>query len=145
MQFSKHKLDSLTSQVLKVVEDVVSNDPTKDPMNLLREEMETSRQHQMKLFQLMLNHRASGSYDHCFNGVPPPPSMAYGTTGLYPTWQSGGVQSHINQTFLPESSSGGPFPFDSGKYLPLQGTMETSLLEKALETLLPFCMCTYKK
>lgn len=78
MQFSKHKLDSLTSQVLKVVEDVVSNDPTKDPMNLMREEMETSRQHQMKLFQLMLNHRASGSYDHCFNGVPPPPSMAYG-------------------------------------------------------------------
>lgn len=57
MQFSKHKLDSLTSQVLKVVEDVVSNDPTKDPMNFMREEMEMSRQHQMKLFQLMLNHR----------------------------------------------------------------------------------------
>lgn len=43
MQFSKHKLDSLTSQVLKVVEDVVSNDPTKDLMNFMREEMEKSR------------------------------------------------------------------------------------------------------
>lgn len=57
----------------------------------------------------------------------PPP---WQVEGLYPTWQSGGVQSHINQAFLPESSSGGPFPFDSGKYLPLQGTIETSLLEK---------------
>ena len=45
----------------------------------MREEMEKSRQHEMKLFELMLNHRASGSYGHCFDGVPPSSSMAYGT------------------------------------------------------------------
>ncbi|XP_068694637.1 uncharacterized protein [Montipora foliosa] len=119
VQSSKHKVDSVTSQVMKVVEDVVNNDPTRDLINFMREEMEKSRQHEMKLFELMLNYRASGSYGHCFDGVPPSSSMAYGTTGFYPTWQSGGGQSHVNQAFLPESSSGSPFPFDSGKYQPL--------------------------
>ena len=61
VQSSKHKIDSLTSQVMKVVEDVVNNDPTKDLINFMREEMEKWRQHEMKLFELMLNHRASGS------------------------------------------------------------------------------------
>lgn len=85
----------------------------------MTEEMEKLRQHEMKLFELMLNHRASGSYGHYFDGVPPSSSMAYGTTGFYPTRQSGGGQSHVNQAFLPESSSGSPLPFDSGKYQPL--------------------------
>ena len=43
VQSSKHKLDSLTSQVMKVVEDVVNNDPTKDLINFMREEMEKLR------------------------------------------------------------------------------------------------------
>ena len=38
VQSSKHKLDSVTSQVMKVVEDVVNNDPTKDLINFMREE-----------------------------------------------------------------------------------------------------------
>ena len=61
VQSSKHKIDSLTSQDMKVVEDVVNNDQTKDLINFMREEMENWRQHKMKLFELMLNHNASGS------------------------------------------------------------------------------------
>ena len=61
---------------MKVVEDVVNNDPTKDLINFMTEEMEKSRQHEMKLFELTLNHRASGSYGHCFDGVPPSSSIA---------------------------------------------------------------------
>ena len=105
---SKHKLDSLTFQVMKVVEDVANNDPTKDLINFMREEKEKLRQHEIKLFELMLNHRASGSYSHFFDGVPPSSSRAYGTTAFCHTWQSGGGKSHVNETFLPESSSGSP-------------------------------------
>ena len=36
VQSSKHKLDSLTTQVMKVDEDVVNNNPTKDLINVMR-------------------------------------------------------------------------------------------------------------
>ena len=63
----------------------------------MREEMEKSCQHEMKLFELMLNHRASGSYGHCFDGVPSSSSMAYGT------WHK--AQQHFCQSLPLEALS----------------------------------------
>lgn len=90
VQFLKYKFDSVVFQVMKVVEDVVNNDLIKDFINFMREEMEKSRQYEMKLFEFMFNYRVSGSYGYCFDGVFLFFSMVYGIIGFYFIWQSGG-------------------------------------------------------
>ena len=68
-QSGKEKLDSATCEVMEMVKEAVSTDPTKDLIAFMREEMEKSRQHEMKLFQLMFSHRANTGYDHSLQGM----------------------------------------------------------------------------
>jgi len=118
-QSAKEKLDSTTFEVMEMVKEAVRNDPTKDLIAFMREEMEKSREHEMKLFHLMFSHRANAGYDHSLQGMTSSHNMAYGETGFYPTWNGGLGPNQMNQSRMPEGSYGSPFPYDSGKYTPL--------------------------
>lgn len=50
-RMTKH--DTL-SEAIQIMREVVDNDPTKDLVKLIREDMERSREHEMKLMQMML-------------------------------------------------------------------------------------------
>ena len=67
---SKDKLDT-TQEVLTLIQEAVRNDPTKEMISLLRDEMEKSCEHELKLFQLMLGNRAN-------SGMPPSSNMKAG-------------------------------------------------------------------
>lgn len=58
-QTTKEKLDATTTEVLNIVREAVSNDPTKELINFMREEMEKSRQHELRLFQMLQTQRAN--------------------------------------------------------------------------------------
>ena len=70
---SKDKLDT-TQEVMKLIQEAVKNYPTKEMISFLRDEMEKSREHELKLIQLTLGKRAN-------SGMPPSSSMA---AGFYP-------------------------------------------------------------
>ena len=44
---AKDKLDTTTTEVLNLVREAVSNDPTRDLLNFMREEMDKSHQHEI--------------------------------------------------------------------------------------------------
>lgn len=71
---NKDTLDT-TQEVMKFIQEAVRNDPTKEMISFLRDEMEKSREHELKLFQLMLGNRAN-------SGMPPSSSME---AGFYPS------------------------------------------------------------
>ena len=58
---------------MQLIQAAVKNDPTKEMIRFVREEMEKSREHELKLFQLMLGNRAN-------LGMPPSSMEA----GIYP-------------------------------------------------------------
>lgn len=89
-QSTKEKLDATTIEVMKLVKEAVDNDPTKEMINFMGEEMEKSREHELKLHQLMFSHRASNSYDY-YQAMPSSVStgIPFGDTGYYPTWNGG--------------------------------------------------------
>ena len=60
-QLSKKRLDSATTEVLTLVREAVQNDPTKELISFMKEEMEKSREHELTLFQLLLSHRPNAS------------------------------------------------------------------------------------
>lgn len=62
-QSTKEKLDATTVEVMNLVKATIENDPTKELITFMREEMEKSCEHEFKLFQLMLSQRANSSYD----------------------------------------------------------------------------------
>ena len=74
---NKDKLD-INQKVIQLIREAVRNDPTKEMISFLGDEMEKSREHELKLFQLMLGNRAN-------SGMPPSPSM---DTGFYPSMPS---------------------------------------------------------
>jgi len=115
----RKNLTALHFEVMEIVKEAVRNDPTKDLIAFMREEMEKSREHEMKLFHLMFSHRANAGYDHSLQGMTSSHNMAYGETGFYPTWNGGLGPNQMNQSRMPEGSYGSPFPYDSGKYTPL--------------------------
>ena len=75
---NKNKLD-INQEVIQLIQEAVRNDPTKEMISFLGDEMEKSREHELKLFQLMLGNRAN-------SGMPPSFSME---TGFYPSWNQG--------------------------------------------------------
>lgn len=79
-----------------------SYDPTKEMINFMREEMEKSRQHELKLFQLMLSHSANDSYQAMPSSAST--SMPFGDkcTGYYPTWNGGFGPGPSNQLRMPD-------------------------------------------
>ena len=61
-QSSKERLDMATTEALTLVKEAIQNDPTKELISFMKEEMEKSRQHELKLFQLFLGQRNEGSF-----------------------------------------------------------------------------------
>ena len=49
-QLSKKRLDSAITEVLTLVREAVQNDPTKELISFMKEEMEKSREHELTLF-----------------------------------------------------------------------------------------------
>ena len=62
----KECIDSTTLEVLNVVKDIVKNDPTKELIGFMREEMEDSRKQEMQLFQLMRNSNSNVGNNNCY-------------------------------------------------------------------------------
>lgn len=60
-QLSKERLDSATIKALALVREAVQNDPIKELISFMKEEMEKSREHELKLFQLLLSHKPNAS------------------------------------------------------------------------------------
>ena len=60
---TKVKLDATTVEVMKLVKATIENDQTKELVTFMREEMEKSREYELKLFQLMFSQRANSTYD----------------------------------------------------------------------------------
>ena len=60
-QLSKERLDLATTEVLTLVREAVQNDPTKELISFMKEEMEKSREHELRLFQLLLSRRPNAS------------------------------------------------------------------------------------
>ena len=77
---NKEKLDT--------TREAVKNDPTKEMISFLRDEVEKSREHELKLFQLMLSDRAN-------SGMPPSSMEAW----IYPSWNQG--SAHCETGFYP--------------------------------------------
>lgn len=63
---SKERLDLATIEVLTLVREAVQNDPTKELISFMKEEMEKSRKHELRLFQLLLSRRPNA----CLNSTP---------------------------------------------------------------------------
>lgn len=57
----KNQFDTAFAETLEIVKEVVKNDPTKDLINFMREEMDKAREHELKLFQLLHSSRPNGS------------------------------------------------------------------------------------
>ena len=49
----KEKLAAVVVEAAELVKEVVNNDPTKDLISFLREEMNKSREHELKMIQLL--------------------------------------------------------------------------------------------
>lgn len=62
-QTTKEKLDATTLEAMNLVRSTIENDPTKELISFMREEMEKSREHEFKLLQLMLSQRPNGNYN----------------------------------------------------------------------------------
>ena len=108
-QSSKERLDMATTEALTLVKEAIHNDPTKELISFMREEMEKSRQHELKLFQLFLGQRNEGSFhstpysshEHTHSANP----------SHYPSWQFSGAQANPSHpgSSMPEWSLGAPY------------------------------------
>lgn len=112
---AKEKLDATTADVLNMVREAVSNDPTKELINFMREEMDKSRQHELHLFQMLQTHRANVGgepyYQHAtYPAMPNYMEANSMAPGYYPAWQGGLGQSQTTQSVLPGGSYGVPSP-----------------------------------
>ena len=78
---NKQKEQEMTlSEVVNVVKNMVDQDPMKDLVSLVKEEMKESREHELKLYQLMFNSSASNSQAHPPN---PDPSQFFQHNSYY--------------------------------------------------------------
>lgn len=107
-QSSKERLDTATTEALTLVKEAVQNDPTKELISFMKEEMEKSRQHELKLFQLLLNQRSEAS----FHSIPYSSNEHRYNANLspYPSWHSAAqaIPSHPGSS-MPEWSLGAPY------------------------------------
>ena len=116
---NKDKLDT-TQEVMQLIQEAVKNDPTKEMISFPRDEMEKSREHELKLFQLMLGNRAN-------SGMPSSSMEA----GIYPSWSQGSAHCEVGfyssmqnsvraqqttQQRMSEGFYGNPFLYGTSKY-----------------------------
>ena len=90
---------------MNLVKASIENDPTKELIAFMMEEMEKSREHELKLFQLMLSQRPNGSYDS-YQTMPSSGGIPFGERGHYPTWNGGFGTGPSNQLIMPDGSFG---------------------------------------
>ena len=62
-------------EAVKMMKAVVENDPTKDLLKMLQDEMEKSRQHEMKLMTMILSAGNQGNQQPAFMPMPMPNNM----------------------------------------------------------------------
>ena len=89
---------------MQLIQEAVRNDPTKEMISFLRDEMEKSREHELKLFQLTLGNRAN-------SGMPPSSSM---DTGFYTSMPSSLGAQQTTKERMSEGSYGNPFLYGNG-------------------------------
>ena len=112
---SKGEAGYHNNDVLNMVRETVSNDPTKELINFTREEMDKSRQHELQLFQMLQAHKANVGgepyYQHAtYPAMPNYMEAKSMAPGYYPAWQGGLGQSQTTQSVLPGGSYGVPSP-----------------------------------
>ena len=65
----RHKDDTL-SEAVHLIRGVIENDPTRDLIKLIRDDMEKSRQHEVRLMEMLLE---SGNQQKPVDQQGPPP------------------------------------------------------------------------
>ena len=107
-QSSKQRFDTATTETLTLVKEAVQNCPTKELISFMKEEMEKSRQHELKFFQLFLTQRSEAN----FHSIPYSSNEHRYNANLspYPSWHSGAqaIPSHPGSS-MPEWSLGAPY------------------------------------
>lgn len=101
---TKDKLEAAVMEAVGLVKEIVSNDSTKDLINFLREEMHQSREHELKLLQLLSKPNVGSDarqQQHPFQAMP-----HFGNTQYV---EGGPMVANYNQqwdgTFVPNISS----------------------------------------
>ena len=84
-QSSKERLDMATTEALTLVKEAIQNDPTKELISFMKEEMEKSRQ--LKLFQLFLSQRNEASFQSTLYSSHEHTYIA--NPSHYPSWHGG--------------------------------------------------------
>ena len=109
----KEQLEAAILEASELVKEVVNNDPTKELINFLREEMDRSREHECKMIQLLTQpHLGSNSF-HCG-------SAQYTLSGPVPT---------DYRAFLPNASNRPGWPEGSFRSLTPTCSMSSALNE----------------
>lgn len=108
-QTTKEKLDATTLEAMNLVRSTIENDPTKELISFMREEMEKSREHEFKLLQLMLSQRPNGNYNS-FQTMQSSGGIPFGDTVYYPNWNGGFAPGPASQLRMPDASYGNVSP-----------------------------------
>lgn len=94
-----------TTEAFTLVKEAIQNDPTKELISFMKEEMENSRKHELKLFQLFLGQRNEAS----FHSTPysSHEHTYFANPSHYPSWHSGAhsIPSHPRSS-MPQWSLG---------------------------------------
>ena len=96
----RHKDDTL-SEAVHLIRGVIENDPTRDLIKLIRDDMEKSRQHEVRLMEMLLE---SGNQQKPVDQQGPPPFTQHslqGYPGLYQGYH--GYQEYQGYQFRPLS------------------------------------------
>ena len=116
----KEQLEAAILEASELVKEVVNNDPTKELINFLREEMDRSREHECKMIQLLTQpHLGSNSF-HCgsaqytLSGPVPTDYRAFlPNASNRPGWPEGSFRS-LTPTCSMSSASNENFQFSDG-------------------------------
>lgn len=108
-QTTKEKLDATTLEAMNLVRSTIENDPTKELISFMREEMEKSRENEFKLLQLMLSQRPNGNYNS-FQTMQSSGGIPFGDTVYYPNWNGGFAPGPASQLRMPDASYGNVSP-----------------------------------
>ena len=120
---SKKKMDAAVLESIGLLKEVVNNDTSKDMIRRLREEMDKSREHELKLIQ-MLNSGGSATQQqqqYVFQSMPNSGNTQYienGSIANYSQkWYGSGTFAHymLSQPEMPPASFG---PFTPSSNMP---------------------------
>ena len=110
----KSQIGDAIAETLDLVKEVIRNDPAKDLINFFRVEMEKSREHELKLFQLMQNSISNTSFTT---------HQQQGSTGMNQTMPQPVGMPHMEEGHM----AGGYNPQWYGGYVPRPATPTQSM------------------